>query len=42
VIDSSIVDPADLAALEDLLYGAASVEAALPTPDAVIALFSGA
>jgi len=39
VVDSTIVDPADLAALEDLLYGKASIEAALPTPDAVIALF---
>jgi hypothetical protein len=41
VIDSTVVDPGDLAALEDLLYGKASVEAALPTPDAVIALFAG-
>jgi len=39
VIDSTVVDAADLQALEDLLYGKASVEAALPTPDAVIALF---
>jgi hypothetical protein len=39
VIDSTVVDPADLAALEDLLYGKAATEAALPTPDAVIALF---
>jgi hypothetical protein len=39
VVDSTVVDEADLAALEDLLYGKASVEAALPTPDAVIALF---
>jgi hypothetical protein len=39
VIDSTVVDDADLKALEDLLYGKASVEAALPTPDAVIALF---
>jgi hypothetical protein len=39
VIDSTVVDEADLKALEDLLYGKASVEAALPTPDAVIALF---
>jgi len=41
VVDSTVVDPADLAALEDLLYGKASVEAALPTPDAIIALFAG-
>lgn len=42
VIDSTQVDAADLAALEDLLYGAGATDAALPTPDAVIALFSGA
>jgi hypothetical protein len=41
VVDSTVVDSADLTALEDLLYGKASVEAALPTPDAVIALFEG-
>jgi hypothetical protein len=41
VVDSTVVDAADLASLEALLYGAASVEAALPTPDAVIALFAG-
>jgi len=41
VVDSTVVDPGDLTALENLLYGAASVEAALPTPDAVIALFAG-
>jgi hypothetical protein len=41
VIDSTVVDEADLQALEDLLYGKASVEAALPNPDAVIALFGG-
>ena len=40
VVDSTVVDSADLLALEDLLYGKASVEAALPMPDAVIALFS--
>ena len=39
VVDSTVVDVADLTALEDLLYGKASVEAALPMPDAVIALF---
>jgi hypothetical protein len=39
VIDSTVVDPADLTALEALLYGQAATEAALPTPDAVIALF---
>jgi hypothetical protein len=40
VIDSTVVAEADLTALTDLLYGAASVEAALPMPDAVIALFT--
>jgi hypothetical protein len=39
VVDSTVVDPADLTALETLLYGQAATEAALPTPDAVIALF---
>jgi hypothetical protein len=41
VVDSTVVDPGDLASLEALLYGAGIVEAALPTPDAVIALFTG-
>jgi hypothetical protein len=40
VIDSTVVDAADLLALENLLYGVAAIEAALPMPDAVIALFS--
>lgn len=40
VVDSTVVDAAALKSLEDLLYGAASVEAALPTPDAVLALFA--
>lgn len=39
VIDSSVVDPDDLAALEALLYGGTGT-AHLPTPDAVIALFT--
>jgi hypothetical protein len=39
VIDSTVVDPADLTALTDLLYGHAAVAAALPMPDEVIALF---
>jgi hypothetical protein len=39
VVDSTVVDPADLAALEALLYGD-TLAAALPLPDAVIALFS--
>ena len=37
-IDSTKVDPAKLKKLEDLLYGTASAEASLPTPDAVAAL----
>jgi hypothetical protein len=41
VVDSTVVDPAELAALEVLLYGAAAVEPKLPTPDEVIALFPG-
>lgn len=40
VVDSSLVTPADLTALENLLYGQAATPAALPTPDAVIALFT--
>lgn len=40
VVDSTTADEANLAALEDLLYGSGAVEAALPLPDAVIALFS--
>jgi hypothetical protein len=38
-VDSTIVDPADLTALEALLYGGAAGEPTLPTPDEVIALF---
>jgi len=41
VIDSTKVDPADLTALENLLYGEGVTPAALPTPDEVIAVFSG-
>lgn len=41
VIDSTVVDPADLTALEAILYGA-TVAAKLPTPDEVLALFGGA
>jgi hypothetical protein len=40
-IDSTVVEPAALSDLEDLLYGAAAVVAALPTPDEVIAIFAG-
>jgi hypothetical protein len=41
VIDSTVVDPAALSDLEDLLYGAAAIAAALPLPDDVITLFAG-
>jgi hypothetical protein len=40
VIDSSVVDSADLTALETLLYGSTAA-AKLPTPDEVLALFAG-
>jgi hypothetical protein len=39
VVDSTVVDPADLTALEALLYGN-TLPAALPTPDEVLAVFS--
>lgn len=39
VVDSTIVDPDELAALEELLYGD-TVAAKLPTPDEVIAIFA--
>lgn len=39
-IDSTVVAPADLTALETLLYGAVATDPALPTPDEVIALFA--
>lgn len=40
-IDSTKVDATALAALEDILYGTAGVDPALPLPAAVIAMFSG-
>lgn len=40
VVDSTVVPAPELTSLEDLLYGKSLVEPALPTPDAVIALFS--
>lgn len=40
-IDSTKVDPADLAALEDLLYGTVGTDAQLPTPETVIGIFAG-
>lgn len=39
VIDSTVVDETELSDLEALLYGEGVTPAALPTPDAVIALF---
>lgn len=39
VIDSTVVESADLTALEEILYGHESVEARLPLPDEVIGLF---
>jgi len=41
VIDSTLVLPAELADLEEQLWGAAAVTPNLPTPDAVIAMFPG-
>lgn len=40
VIDSRTALPADLSALELLLYGDVATTASLPTPDAVIAIFT--
>jgi hypothetical protein len=42
VIDSTKVDAAKLKTLEDLLYGTASSEPSLPTPDEVVAIFGAA
>lgn len=39
-IDSTKVDAADLAALEDLLYGTEAAEPALPLPEDVLELFA--
>lgn len=41
-IDSTTVDAAALADLEQILYGDVAVDPRLPSPDEVIALFSGA
>lgn len=41
VIDSTKVSSADLTTLQDALYGTSGVDAHLPTPDEVIAMFSG-
>jgi hypothetical protein len=39
-IDSTLVDPADLSAFEDIIYGSDLLEPSLPLPDAVIAAFA--
>lgn len=41
VVDSTVVDAAALATLEAALYGGDLLPAMLPTPDEVIAMFSG-
>jgi hypothetical protein len=41
VVDSSVVDPAALSDLEEILYGAVGVDPRLPLPDEVINLFAG-
>lgn len=41
-IDSTKVTAADLSDLEDILYGTEGVDARLPLPDEVIAIFAGA
>lgn len=41
VIDSTKADPAGLAALEDILYGAEAIDPRLPLPDEVITLLAG-
>jgi hypothetical protein len=38
-VDSTKTDPADLAALEDILFGTVGDDARLPSPDEVVALF---
>lgn len=42
IIDSTVVDSADLTALEDILYGSVGVDPRLPLPAEVISLFAGA
>lgn len=41
VVDSTKVNPTNLAALEDTLYGTAGVDPRLPLPDEVFAMFAG-
>lgn len=40
IIDSTKVDPAKLATLEDILYGTTETDARLPLPDEIAALFA--
>jgi hypothetical protein len=40
-IDSTKVNPTNLAALEQVLYGAVGVDPALPLPNAVVSMFAG-
>jgi hypothetical protein len=40
VVDSTKVDPTDLAALEDILFGTVSDDPSLPAPDAIVDLFT--
>ena len=40
-VNSTVVDPTDLAVLEGLLYGTAGTDPSMPSPDAVISIFSG-
>lgn len=42
VVDSTVVDSADLTSLEEILYGSVGVDPRLPLPDEVIGLFAGA
>lgn len=41
VIDSTVVNAAALSTLEDILYGTAGVDARMPLPEEIFALFSG-
>jgi hypothetical protein len=41
VVDSRLTDPDVLAAVEDQLYGSVSTSSALPTPDELVAIFTG-
>lgn len=41
VVDSSVVPSADLAELEEILYGKEGVDSRLPLPDEIITLFAG-